>query len=361
MNEDLEEYFDYEMILNRMLEKIPNTIDKREGSIIYDALAPAAAEIAQMYLVLENNIGLVFADTAVEEYLDRLANQIGLQREHATKAIKQGVFYDNEDDLMDVGIGQRFSIDNLVYKAIEKIELGKFKMECETAGTIGNTSAGDMIPVDYIEGLAKAELGEVLILGEDEETDEALRKRYYDKTGEEAFGGNVMDYKNKTKRLNGVGAVKVTPVWNGGGTVKLTILDSEFNKASNGLIQDVQNQICPNFSKDGTGIAPIGHSVTVNTVEEVLILIQSELTVDENIEIATIKAEIVKSINAYFLNLKKMWEETGSLIIRKAQIETILLNTMGVVDVANTMMNGQMTNILLEGNQIPKLEEVVIV
>ena len=102
MNENLDEYYEYETILNRMLDKIPDTLDKREGSIIYDALAPAAAEMAQMYIVLKNNIDLVFADTAVEEYLDRLSNQVGLTRKEATKAIKQGNFYDESENLMAV-------------------------------------------------------------------------------------------------------------------------------------------------------------------------------------------------------------------------------------------------------------------
>ena len=35
----------YESILERMLEKVPDNMDKREGSIIYDALAPAAVEL----------------------------------------------------------------------------------------------------------------------------------------------------------------------------------------------------------------------------------------------------------------------------------------------------------------------------
>ena len=35
----------YEVILKRMLDRIPSTMDKREGSIIYDALAPAAIEL----------------------------------------------------------------------------------------------------------------------------------------------------------------------------------------------------------------------------------------------------------------------------------------------------------------------------
>ena len=36
----------YEQILQRMLARVPGDIDKREGSIIYDALAPAAVEIS---------------------------------------------------------------------------------------------------------------------------------------------------------------------------------------------------------------------------------------------------------------------------------------------------------------------------
>ena len=43
--------FDY--IMNRMLESVPDTVDKREGSIIYDALAPAAAELVKCYMELD--------------------------------------------------------------------------------------------------------------------------------------------------------------------------------------------------------------------------------------------------------------------------------------------------------------------
>ena len=98
-----------EAILQRMLSKIPDTIDKREGSIIYDALAPASKELAIIYLELKYNIDLIFADTAVEEYLDRLCNQIGITRKEATPAIKQGDFYNVDEELIDVNIGSRFS------------------------------------------------------------------------------------------------------------------------------------------------------------------------------------------------------------------------------------------------------------
>ena len=359
--EDLDEYFDYETILQRMLDRVPIQIDKREGSIIYNAIAPAAAELAQMYILLKNNIDLVFVDTAVDEYLDKLANQVGLTRNEATYAIKKGTFYDENNSLFNINIGERFTIEDVIYKAIEKIEDGVYKMECETAGTIGNNYIGTMMPVNYIDGLAKAELTDILIPGEDEETDEALRERYYEQTGEKAFGGNVIDYQNKTKGIAGVGAVKVTPIWNGGGTVKLTILDSDYNKASDVLIQEVQNEICPDFSNEGLGLAPIGHIVTVDTVEEVLLSIRSEITVDESTTKEIAQQEITTSIESYLLELKKTWEETDSLVIRKAQIETIILNTSGVIDVENTTINQKTANITLEKNQIPKLNEVVIV
>ena len=43
----------YEVILQRMLDKVSDNMDKREGSIIDDALAPAAVELQLMYIELD--------------------------------------------------------------------------------------------------------------------------------------------------------------------------------------------------------------------------------------------------------------------------------------------------------------------
>lgn len=255
--ENLDEYYDFDNIMDRMLARVDDTLDKREGSMIYDALAPAAAELAQMYVVLKNNIDLVFADTAVGEYLDKLVEQLGVSRKQAAKAIRKGLFYNENEELMDIELSQRFTIGTLTYIVTEKIEKGTYKLECETAGIVGNNLSGTLVPIDYIQGLGKAILTDILIPGEDEETDESLRQRFYETTNEKAFGGNIVDYQNKTKEIAGVGAVKVTPCWNGGGTVKLTILDSNFNKATDILIDKVQDTICPGLSADGLGVAPI--------------------------------------------------------------------------------------------------------
>lgn len=356
--EDLDEYYAYENILQRMLNKVSDNIDKREGSIIYDAVAPCAAEIAQMYLVLKDNIDLVFIDTSVEEYLDKLCNQVGISRRNSTNSIRQGLFYDENNNLVDIEIGERFSIDDLTYIAIEKIEDGKFKLQCETAGVVGNRTTGDLIPIDYIESLGKAELGDVLIPGEDEETDEELRIRCYESIKEKSFAGNSADYKAKTKQIDGVGAVKVTPVWNGGGTVKLTILDSEFNKASNVLVQKVQDEICPDGSNKGLGLAPVGHSVTVVTVAEYAINLSTKVTITEGSNIDQVKQQITKQVNSYLSELRKNWEDSTKLIVRLSQIEARILNISEVLDIENTTINNTTSNIELEEMQIPVLGEV---
>ena len=82
----------YEIILKRMLDKVPDTIDKREGSVIYDALAPAALELQIMYIELDVILNESFGDTASRKYLIKRAAERGLSPYKASKAILKGVF-----------------------------------------------------------------------------------------------------------------------------------------------------------------------------------------------------------------------------------------------------------------------------
>lgn len=350
-----EEEYTFEAILQRMLDTIPDTIDKREGSIIYDALTPAAAELAQAYIWLANAVDLVFVDTAVEEYLDRLCNQIGITRKEATFAIKQGNFYDENNNPMNVKIGSRFTCEDLYWIVIQKISDGSFQVQCETEGVQGNNVTGSLIPVDYINGLAVATLTDLLVPGEDTETDEALRARYLAVSNDVAFGGNIEDYKEKTKQIDGIGAVKVIPVWAGGGTVKLIIINSDYNIASNVLIENVQSTICPNLTDEGTGLAPVGHKVTVVTPTETKINVKTKVTLSTGSTLEIVQQAIKEAIGNYLLDLRKTWEESSSLIVRTSQIDSVILNVEGVLDVSVTTINGQASNLEIAQEYLPVL------
>ncbi len=343
----------YEEILQRMLERVPNNIDKREGSIIFNALAPAAVELAQMYIEVERILNEGFADTASRKYLIKRAAERGITPEPATAAVVKGEFN------IDVPIGSRFSLDDLNYVVVEKISKGVFKLQCETIGSKPNSYLGTLIPIDYIDGLTNAEVTEILIPGEDEEETEVFRERYFQSFDPQSYGGNIADYKQKTKSIPGVGSVKVYPVWNGGGTVKLVIIDSEYQKPSSELVDQVQTLIDPVQNQgQGLGIAPIGHVVTVEGVKERVVNISTNITYQQGWQWEDIKPYIEEAIDEYFLELIKEWEDVD-IIIRISQIETRILGIEGVIDVGNTEINGIAENLVLESDEIPVRGEII--
>lgn len=261
---------------------------------------------------------------------------------------------------MDVAIGSRFTCEDLYWVVVEKISDGVFQLECETAGTIANNNTGSLIPVDYIQNLATATLTDLLIPGADEESDEELRIRYFSASNNNAFGGNIEDYKEKIGMLDGVGAVKVIPVWNGGGTVKIILLDSDFNKASNFLIETIQEAVCPDSTDQGTGIAPIGHKVTISTVEEKEINIATTVSISSGANVSTIKNSIEEVVEGYLLNLRKTWEDNTSIVIRISQIEALILNVEGIIDISGTTINEQTSNIEMNSTYIPVIGNIEV-
>ncbi|HUM45082.1 MAG TPA: baseplate J/gp47 family protein, partial [Fervidobacterium sp.] len=152
----------YENILNDMISRVPSDIDKREGSIIYDALAPAAYKLAEAYFMLRNYVDLFFADTAVGEFLSLRTAELGITRRPATKAIRKIV------TTGPVDVGTRWGLEDTTYIIIEKLTDFEYKAECEQPGSVGNVYSGLLDNIDNISGVT-AELIDILIPGEDEE------------------------------------------------------------------------------------------------------------------------------------------------------------------------------------------------
>jgi uncharacterized phage protein gp47/JayE len=313
-----------------------------------------------MYIDLDINYNLSFADTASGEALTRRAAEFGVNRRAATKAIRLGEFYAANHVPMDVPIGSRFSIESVNYAVISKISTGVYRLECETPGGIGNQFYGALLPIQFINGLARAELGAVLVPGEDEETDEELRQRYFETVNEPAFGGNVADYKQKINAIDGVGGVKVYPTWNGGGTVKCTIIASDWNAPSTQLTSDVQQLIDPVPQGQGLGQAPIGHLVTITGVEPVTIDVETTVTLEAGVTIGQVRESIEQAVEAYLLGLRRYWAHETQLVVRISQIESAILAVPGVIDVEDTELNGSAANIMLGEEEVPMLGSVTV-
>lgn len=386
----------YREILERMLNRVSDKFDKREGSVIFDTHSPTALEFEILYVELNRMIAEGYGDTASREYLILRCKERGIIPYPATYAVLKGTFTPATVDV----IGKRFNLGSLNYIVTEKIADGEYRVQCETPGTVGNQYFGQLIPIEYVEGLETATLTEVLIPGEDEEDTEDLRTRYFNSFDEKAFGGNVRDYIEKTNAIPGVGSTKVTRVWNGdirpadmipneivnewyegiigtvnptvkawleivysaakakkltvGGTVLLTILNSEYGVPTPELIQTVQTAIDPEQNAgEGYGLAPIGHVVTVKPADAVTINVKTTITFDVGYGWNNLQSSIDEAIQAYLLELRKTWADNPYLVVRVSQIETRLLAISGIVDIENTRINNKTDNLTLGKYEVP--------
>ena len=306
----------------------------------------------ELYVVMDET----FVDTASLQYLMLRCKERGVAIQGETAAVIEGVFTPSSVELT---AGLRFNCDEVNYTITEKISAGHYKLEAETLGTVGNKYTGLLLPIQTVNGLETAQIAAVLIPAEDGDTTDTLREKYYASIDGEAFGGNVADYREKVNAITGVGGVKVYPVWNGGGTVKLTIIASDFTAPSTELISKVQTAIDPEQNHgEGLGLAPIGHTVTVTGAK------YADLTITANVTFAAGwnwdngKSQLVSAANAYLNELCKAWADSETTVVRISQIETHLLTADCVVDVDGTTVNGDIKNIELAADEIPRLSTI---
>lgn len=335
----------YETILQQMLARVPDTFDKREGSIIYDALAPAAAELTQAYIELDINLKRVFAETATGEYLAMRTAEMGIDRMAATHALRKGFAYAVNSVPLEIDIGSRFTAERLNYVVVERLKPGQYILQCETAGAVGNIPYGNMMPVSYIEGLATAELADILTPGEDEETDASLLKRYHFRVRQPITSGNVYHYKQWAREVAGVGDAKVFPLWNGNGTVKVAIADSDMQPAIPALVTTVAEYI--------ETVRPIGATVTVVSAVGKSINVAATVTLAPGVSLQGVYDAFTAAVKTYLHELA-----FNSNYISQARIGTLLLSVPGVDDYNNLKLNGIIGNVVLTGEEIPILVDI---
>lgn len=101
--------YTYDYLLKQGLADIPDTIDKRPGSVVWDTIASTARLLSEGYSQMRQVYTDTFAQYAVGEALQLRAVENGIKPKAATKAIRKGVFTSGSDQPYDVPLGSRFS------------------------------------------------------------------------------------------------------------------------------------------------------------------------------------------------------------------------------------------------------------
>lgn len=346
----------YSALLQDALNEIRAGVQTGEGYLVYNAISALAYELEKIYIQLDYIMDQSHADTADLEELIEIAKDRGIYQKKATNA------YVEIKGNTVIPIGTRFSLKSFNYRVMEAISdvTYTYKAMCEETGAGPNGLTGELIAIDFVDGLEKAEITEVLINGEEDESRDALYARYLASFTSESFGGNIAQYKQYVNAIAGVGGCKVEPVWKGASTVKVVVISSEYGACSDYLIQQIQDAACPSQGS-GYGFAPIDHDVTVVSAEAVKVTVTAKFAYMSGHSWNSLKDAVTEKIAEYLKSLSSVWADGDTdtkTTVYIAKLQAAVLDVPGVVDITETTLNGEASNLVLNWDQIPVVGEV---
>lgn len=333
----------YENIKQEILNNINLSINKSEGSFLNDMVSPIALKFKDMFVELDKTIDLTLVDKIVGEFVDRRVADYGIERKKGTKAKTVIRFTGNQNTEIPEGTLVQ-TANGLIYKTIKlcKIENNFVDIEAiaENIGGIYNISQGLIVDLPIsINGIISITNIVDATGGTDIETDDNLLKRYFDLIQNPATSGNEAHYKIWANSIDGVGDSRVFPTWNGAGTVKVLVIDSNKMPANSSIISAVANFI--------ETVRPVGAIVTVEAPNVKNIDISAKLNISSSSNLQTVTQKFTEQLNKYIKDLA-----FSGLEVSYAKIGSILLSTDGVIDYSNLKVNSDTINVQIADTEI---------
>lgn len=333
-------------ILQRMLAATPENLDKRQGSITFDMLSPAAIELAHAYIELDNVLRFGFAGPdQPSEYLDRRAAEFGVTRHPSVKA--QGTVIFTGDNELVIPIGTAVATDEeqaIVFVTVEDgvIVGGKAEVraEAKVGGASGNVGKGRItLVLGNLSGIVTVTNTKAFTNGADTESDESLLGRYLDRARRPATSGNVWHYRQWALEVRGVGDVKVFPVRDGNGTVTLSLLSVDKRALDLDTVGEVERAVKER--------RPVGARVIVNPAGEVPIHVSAKIKLAAGATVSEVKAAFEKELTAYLAELAFQHP-----IVPYNRIFGLLLNIKAIADFSELTINGVAKNLEIVDDEV---------
>lgn len=348
-----------EEIHSRMMNNLPTDIDDMPGGFAYDFTMPTAlekSELIQFHLV--RTLMLMFPMWAWGDWLDYHASATGIVRREA--GYSYGTIMVTGDAGTVIPINTIFctpSVNNkpsIQFFATEETVINDsgsaiVHIKAADSGKMGNVSARTITMMFRpINGIKSVINNEKTTGGTEKETDEALRSRIQEANeSEPSYVGNNSDYIRWAKEVVGVGAVTVIPEWDGPGSVKLVVSDSNGLPANELILSAIYDYIMkPNAPLERK--APIGAAVTVVAPETIRINYAGSVSLREGFKLETVLKTFRKNLISYYENARMEG------VIKYAKVCAVLINTDGISDFIGLLINGEEKNIILSQEQFPE-------
>lgn len=362
-----------EQIARSMLAKIPDAFDKTEGGFLWDMVMPSAlekAELIQFWLVmaLQNN----FHMWAKERWLDYHAQECGLQRRPATfsygdveVAISAATTFNRGFIFSVPSENGAAAIDFEIEQSYRFNEAGTYTLRVKAV----LSGPGSNVKADSIT-IMKNPIRNVLSItnptatsgGTEPEDDASLRERIDDFYAGRlsSFVGNKHDYIRWAKEVAGVGYAHCIPTYEGANTVKVVIADANGEPANQEILKAVKEHIFGVDHYDINRLAPIGlakYEVVAPTRTPINYAFTVKLADGATVE--SVEELLKENLAAFYKTLADDDNNFGTL--RYVAVSAVILNTAGVADFQDLLVNGQVGNVEFGEDKIPVTGQVTIV
>ena len=326
-----------------------------EGTFEFDCFSTNAIEFMKIELELAEAYRANFAQTSWGEYLDMRAAEHGLERRAANYAIGTLTVTGNgtipAGSIFATENGTRFTaVAETVVTSSATIDIVAAK-----AGASGNVAAGTIIKIPLsIAGIQSCVNEAATYDGYDAEDDDTLKERLLDKVRHPATSGNPYEYVQWALEVVGVGAARCVRCPYGPGTVKVVVVDSNFETANAELLERVYEHI---NSRRPVGI--LNGQLYVVSASPVVINVSADIT-------GTIDADAFRdSLQEYFSAMIKrtLSNYQGAAdggLVSVAKIGSLILTAGGAdtYDMDTLLVNDSNDDIALDVEQLPTIGEI---
>lgn len=348
-------------IHTRMINNLPEDIDRTPGGFAYDFTRPTAIEKSEMLdFYMTRAIMAMFPQYAWEELLDLHGQQVNLTRHQATAA--KGTLLITGDPGTEIEAGTIFatpsttSADSIEFETNEDCTIGdggtvEVAVTASEEGSDGNVGANTVTladdPMDEITSVTNPA---AMTGGTDEEEDDD----FYDRIAAEyansnTFLGNDTDYVRWAKEA-GAGGCVVDPAWNGPGTVRLVLVDTNGQPADQTLCQAVYNYIVSPSDRTQRLLPTACAQLTCTAATTRAITFECTGLVFENTtDIDQIKSAFTTAVREVFEKAKE--EE----LLRYNDVRPLISQIAGVTDFDTFTMDGDTDNIVLDADEYPEV------
>lgn len=347
-------------------------VDVREGSVFMDMQIGHCMRIAKFYGDLSLLHGMIMPDTAAGEFLTEYAALDNIYRRAATSSCWSALFDGTVPEA-----GTEFMCED-TYLTLRNMD-GVLCLVANDPGEESNAllPGSDLIPVDNIDDLENATLGELIVPGMPEESDESLFARWQTSKINPAANSNVPQLKLLCEQYEGIGRAKILSLWGGENTVKAVLLSKMGQNVSDEVVAAVQQYIDPivkgyDVVVDGKtyifgdglgeGAANIGLHFLAASAEAVYLTITATVDLREGYTREQVINAARGQISDYLTRIALEASDKGSTTVRISNIGSIITALPGVLDYDydSLTINGSGENIEIDRESVAVLTEVVL-